>query len=378
MAKKTLKLSLAALLLLGSFSAVKNVSAESDTTGSTTSSPQWKADASLVVPSWFNEQQVQNGIMRTEINKDGYNFVHKNGQPLSKDEVSSFVEGTFDILPDENNQKANLVAVGYYTVNGQIQTDFYFSNIENTPIKDIKKQAVEVADKEYKNTKAFTTKNLLAQEPADTFPVDAATAAAAQSYIDTYHWSIYSDQEKYSDGTYVVAGLLDSTVEYSKAGTAVMNGSTVSVWDVKASNQTKPVNGYQTRQIASRHTVEAYVPDQKLLSYGPSTTTAGSNFTVSLSGINPTIPALSWNFSRQSVDVKDSSSLSAGYGKWTFDFPLGTAVAKGSFLMQPGIRVSNATGMVKFQHSHSGYYYKDLSAQGNGVSGLVTRELPDR
>ena len=116
------------------------------------------------------------------------------------------------------------------------------------------------------------------------------------------------------------------------------------------------------------------MPDEKLLSYGPTTTKAGSNFAVSLSG---GLPAIQWTFSRESVDVTDNSSLSGGYGKWTFDFPLGKTVAKSSFLMQPGIRITNATGMVKFQHSHLGNFYKDLANQGVGVSGLVSREFDD-
>ncbi|MFB9326534.1 hypothetical protein ACFFSY_11475 [Paenibacillus aurantiacus] len=338
-------------------------------------SPAWQSDI-VSLPVWLEEQIITNTLVQKNQRKQNnhYNFVHKNGKTLSEGDIKPFIEGSIDVQPGENNQKSNLVGVGYYTINGKKQTEFFFSNLDETPINDLKKIAVESANTANIKTNGFTRNFSSAEEPQST-PFAAATAVpTGTSYTDVFHWAIYSDQEKLSDGSYVVAGLLDSTVDYNKTGTTVINGQSVSVWDVKASNQTRAVNGYQTRQIATRHTVEPYVPDQKLLSYGPSTTTSGANFAVSLTGGLPTI---SWNFTRQSVDVTDNSSLSLGYGKWTFDFPLGTAVAKGTYLMQPGIRVSNASGQVKFQHSHSGYYYKNLSYQGNGVSGLVTRNFND-
>lgn len=347
----------------------------------TSESAEWIADPiTQNIPSWFNDQTI-NDLLRTKIStsKKEYHFIHMEGETLKKENIVSFVEGEIEILPEENGKQANLIAIGYYTINGKKNTDFYFSNIDNTPLKDIKKYAVEIATQVYAETNSFTKqRNIYTEPPAVSLEQNNSITAAAvpvgTSYVDTFHWAIYSDQEKLSDGSYVVAGLLDSTVEYSKQGTAISNGKTVSVWDVKASNQTRAVNGYQTRQIATRHTVEPYVPDQKLLSYGPTTTIAGSNFNVSLTG---GLPSVSWDFSRQSVDVTDNSSQSLGFGKWTFDFPLGTKVAKGTYLMQPGIRVSNASGQVKFQHSHSGYYYQNISYQGTGVTGLVARSFND-
>ncbi|NOG28485.1 hypothetical protein [Lysinibacillus fusiformis] len=356
--KKIITSTFASLMILAG-STVTTVKAESNEINDAIS-PEWIAEDIIITPSWFEEYSIS--LKSSTLNSNQYVFVHNNGQELSQSDVSSMIEGSIEIEPDENNQQANLVGIGYYTVDGKVQTDFYFSNIENTPIKDIRKYAIEIANEEYSQTNGFRTNNL------------TDVVVSPYAYGDTYHWLIYSNQEKDAYGSYLVAGFIDSSVEYTKNGTATIGGKKVSVWDVKASNQSKPQNSYQTRQIASRHTVEPYVPDQKLLSYGPTTTTTGSNFSVSLTNGFPTI---SWNFSRESVDVIDNSSLSAGYGKWTFDFPLGTKAAKGSFLMQPGIRVSNASGMVKFQHSHQGYFYKNLSYQGIGVTGLVTRELPD-
>ncbi|MFJ7186022.1 hypothetical protein [Lysinibacillus xylanilyticus] len=356
--KKIMTTTLASLMILAG-SAVPSAKAESNEVNNAIS-PEWNSEDIIITPSWFEEYSIS--LKSFALNNNQYVFVHNNGQELSQSEVSSMIEGSIEIEPDENNQQAKLVGVGTYTVNGKAQTDFYFSNIENPPIKDIKKYAIEIANEEYSQTNGFTTNQL------------TDTAVSAYSYGDNYHWIIYSDQEKNASGSYIVAGFIDSSVEYTKKGTAKIDGVNASIWDVKASNQSKPQNSYQTRQIATRHTVEPYVPDQKLLSYGPTTTKSGSNFSVSLS---TGLPTVSWSFSRESVDVTDNSSLSSGYGKWTFDFPLGTAVAKGSYLMQPGIRVSNASGMVKFQHSHQGYFYKNLSYQGVGVTGLVTREITD-
>ncbi|WP_127533986.1 hypothetical protein [Paenibacillus kobensis] len=210
-----------------------------------------------------------------------------------------------------------------------------------------------------------------------TFSADKANAAVAAgtTYTETFHFAIYSDAEKYADGTYVVAGLLDSSVTYTKAGDTTLNGTNTSVWDMKSSTTTRPVNGYQTRQVASRHGVEPYLPDQKVLSYGPSTTVAGSSFNVNLT---VGMPSVGWTTARSSVDVTDNSSMSNGYCKWTYDFPLGQTVSSNTYLMEPGMRVSNDTGMVKFQFRHYGYYYKNLSYAGTGDTGLVTREFTDR
>ncbi|WP_405158128.1 hypothetical protein [Paenibacillus sp. FSL H8-0283] len=343
------------------------------------SSPSWSPNASAQTPTWFKEINLNNSnssFKDNTLNNEGssiqYNFVHKEGNQLSEKELLPFITGEIEVLEDENNHKSHLVAIGTSNSNGQTQTDFYFSNIKDAPISDIKEYATEVAQKNYNANENFKQD----YTSINSYSNNAIVAAvpSGTNYIDTFHWIIYSDQEKLTNGNFVVAGFIDSTVTYTKQGTATINSKNVSVWDMKASTQTRPVNSYQTRQIASRHTIEPYVPDQRLLSYGPTTTKTGSNFSVSLTG---GFPSISWNFSRDSVDVTDTGSLSTGYGKWTFDFPLGKTVAKGSFLMEPGIRITNETGMVKFQHSHSGYYYKNLSYQGNGVSGLVSRSFND-
>ncbi|MGE6226424.1 hypothetical protein [Paenibacillus chitinolyticus] len=367
MNKKILSTSLAALIVISGAATGKVVDAASEPNSAdstTILASKWRGDSSLQSPEWFKEQVKSNeeSIKSLKINKQ-YNFIHKNGKSYSKEEISSLAKSNIDFSPDENNKKVYLVAVGYYTVNGEDQVEYFFSNIENPPINDIRKYAIEAATEKQRKTDGFTKKfSTTAEVPTGT------------SYADTFHYAIYSTQEKYSDGTYAVAGLLDSTIEYEKKGTTTISGKKASIWDIKANNQTKPVNGYQTRKIGSRHTVESYLSAQTLLSYGPTTTTAGSNFAVSLTG---GFPSVSWNFSRQTVDAIDSSSLSGGYGKWDFDFPLGAAVAKNTYLMQPGIRVANTSGMICTQHSHYGDYYKNLSYQGYGVSGMVNSCHPD-
>lgn len=126
------------------------------------SSPSWSPNASAQTPTWFKEINLNNSnssFKDNTLNNEGssiqYNFVHKEGDQLSEKELLPFITGEIEVLEDENNHKSHLVAIGTSNSNGQTQTDFYFSNIKDAPISDIKEYATEVAQKNYNANENF-------------------------------------------------------------------------------------------------------------------------------------------------------------------------------------------------------------------------------
>jgi hypothetical protein len=104
----------------------------------------------------------------------------------------------------------------------------------------------------------------------------------------------------------------------------------------------------------------------KLLSYGPKDD-SGFSVGVELSGI--TSP-LTWNFNVGNFSVNNVSSITSKYGRWIYTRNLGYP---DPFVTEPGIRVSNTSGNLAVQLSHSlNVAYYDNS------TGIVTVSLPDR
>lgn len=314
------------------------------------------------VPSWFKEISVNEAV---DLDLDGptplsddepsYYFISNDGNPLLENELGEITDGSVEILPNEEGETSNVIAIGKSIVNGVEKVDYYFSDNEKNDLEPFIENAIKVStdDKSRQIENNTGTKSI-----------------APRTITDTYSWAINDDINPS-----VVGGFLNSTVNYDKVGIATVNGKKASIWDMKAFNQAEPKNGYQTRQVSTRHSIEPYVPDQQLLSYGP-TSNAGST-TVEVSLLWGAIPTVTWSFNKQHVEIVDMSSKSSGYGKWTLDFVLGKDNAKTPYTYEPGIRASNASGQMKFQHNHFAKFYKNLSAEATESTPLVVKNLTD-
>lgn len=199
------------------------------------------------------------------------NVISKNGEPFSENDLNQLTDGSVGQLPNEEGKVDNIVAIGQTTLNGIVKTDYFFSEMVSNDMQTFKENAIKIATSYHdKDVKTLA---------------DAIMPAATQpSYIDTYSWAIHDDINPS-----VIGGYFNSTVEYYKQGQAVSGGKTVSVWDMNSFNQTEPINGYQTRDASSRHSIQAYMPDEKLLSYGPSGDVGSSSVSVTLSGGVPSV-----------------------------------------------------------------------------------------
>ncbi len=327
---------------------------------------------SVESPSWFKEISVEEAV-KTNIDEfvqgyasksslrnvvsNEYYFISNNGEPLDKNELSVLTDNSVEQLPNEDGKISNVIALGKSSINGVVMTDYYFSEMEFNEMESFKENAIKVATNSQKSEYARTLTNTV------------TPMSDAPNYIDTYSWAIYDDINPSAIG-----GYLNSTVEYYKQGKAISGGKTVSVWDMKSFNQTEPINGYQTRQASSRHSVEAYVPDEKMISYGPTGDVGSSTVEVSLTG---GVPTLTWAFNSTNITISDQSSMSQGFGKWTLNYVLGTTNAKSPYTYAPGIRAINFSGEMKFQHNHFGKFYKNLSAEATESTPLVVKRLTD-
>lgn len=312
-------------------------------------------------PSWFQDVSVKDisNDKKAEIIKDvkskktsTYYLIHNEGDELLPEQIKDLMIGEWEYANDPLGTPNYLLGIGIENDNGVIRTDFHFDQVDHIPLGQLKDTV---------SRKAFERKISISTD---------VSAMSTPTYGDSY-----SQTFRNANDNNVIVGYYTSNVDYYRQGTSIINGKTTSVWDIKYFNQVRPNYSstlYQTRNVITRSSVEAYV-NQTVRSYGPTTTSAGAGAAVSLTGIMPTF---SWAFGNTGVTITDSSVLPK-YGRWTFDFPLGTTYSKNSYAAEPGTRITNTVGNIGIQHSHSIYWYKNLSYSITSYTGILERFWPD-
>jgi hypothetical protein len=326
----------------------------------TTSTTSTKAPAQ---GDWYTELLVQDNI---PVNLEGantkYYFMHNNGKKVDMTKLEKLIKSGLNVTPQEGQTKlSTLVGVGVYKMNGTTYTDFVFEETELASGEVLKK-----GKERAQMTKDMANKQqpLVTEYAAEAIIVEGGSP----NYVDNYAWTF---QDSYNNK--INMGQFNSSVQYYRQGTASINGKTNSVWDIKYFNESKPLNSYQTRKIVTRSSVQAFSA-QDILSYGPETTPTSSSASVNLTGF---LPSFSWTFNTASSKITNSSDMTANYGRWTFDVSLGTSTATNTFVTQPGARFTNSTGKFGVEHSHTAEYYKNLSANDIGYTGVLQRFWTD-
>ncbi|WP_141201623.1 hypothetical protein [Paludifilum halophilum] len=284
-----------------------------------------------------------------EVRQGEYVLLHNKGKAFVSDAINNKIPGSLKIK-EQNGHKTDLVGVGLYKKNGRVHTDFFLTNKSEMSFDVLEQRAQK------KSAQRSQTVSAMEDTP---------------SYTDGFEWSFYDEE------TGELSGTMTSDVEYYRQGTATdADGKKVSVWDVKYFNTVRPTYaGYfwQTRELITRSSVEGRSGEQ-IKSYGPQTTPDGADAQVSLTGL---VPTFAWTFKTYDSKIQDTSDLTVDYGRWISDITLGTDVSKYTYVTQPGVRVTNSTGNIYFDHSHRVYFYKNLSADNYGYTGVITRNWPD-
>lgn len=195
-----------------------------------------------------------------------------------------------------------------------------------------------------------------------------AETAATPTYSDSFTYQVVDTRNNNT-----LAGLFISNVEYTKKGTALLNGVTSSVWDAQYFNQLSLRNSYQNWELITKSTVAPRI-HQTMRLYGP--TSAGKNSTVSV-GLSRLVPSISWNFNLYASSVTDYSRLNEKYARWVCSNAFSSSTAKTTPVTQPGVRITNNRGNIGFQHVHNIDFYKNLSANPAMNTGSINRYLPD-
>ena len=162
-----------------------------------------------------------------------------------------------------------------------------------------------------------------------------------------------------------------------KTKEARVNGVEGSIWDVTTFTQYEKkeairINNYYTRLSADK-------PNQALLAYGPVGDSIGGMLTVNLTGgFNPTkpLPDIEYSFNIAGFSVRDYSSLSSKYGRWKFYDGVGNLR---SMTTQPGIRVSNTSGSLVIELSHTTDNNSGIDGYAGGMrTGVIQIWVTDR
>ena len=301
------KVMISALTVLLGISLFSSNSLATETTE--TNEPTNEIATKIETPDWFKEYSTSKSekVDLKSKNDNEYRFLHNEGKSIPLTSVNEVIQGEFT-----HDSKWNIVGVGTYELDGKVYTDFVFSNLETESVDNIRQSAIKKATEKYSNEKK-----------------SVSILAATNNYLDSYTYNLYDNYSK-------LAGVFTSNVEYERLGTGSLNGNTVSIWDVAYFNQSRPTNGYQTREIITRST--AVYSDQTIRSYGPFTTQKNGSASVSLSGIKP---SFSWNFNTYDSVITDTSSIPDRYARWIFKTALGSNTAKSTYVMEPGVRMTN-------------------------------------
>ncbi|MCB2293595.1 hypothetical protein LGK95_08675 [Clostridium algoriphilum] len=249
-------------------------------------------------------------INRMNISKSKV-VVHNNGKPIKT-----------DMLVEKQGNE--LVAISKEIKNGINYETYYFSNNDSNNINDVFKKIVSNDD------------------------VNTVSSSAVQGtgqYVRTYNWSFY---RSLLFGKDLLVATMSDSIEFSrKSTTASINGTIGSIWDIKANSQVQRNTSTTDRLNEEITTLDVADTSQQLLDWGP-TSTSSTKVSVGLAGIVPTV---GWIFDSSGFKITDLSNKGAKYGKWKFAAP--SAGATSSLTTKPGIRVTNTSGDLKLNLSHT-------------------------
>ncbi|HZG59348.1 MAG TPA: hypothetical protein VEY68_02395 [Anoxybacillus sp.] len=278
-------------------------------------------------------------------------LIHNNGKPLKQDVLED---------PGENH----LIAIYQAELNGKLYEKYYFSNMVNNNIDEIKNDVIE-------NTKMIKTdpngfiKKLSKTEKGKEESLDLISIAAVQPELSGGHWRTYS-WSFYSPITSLKAGTFTTSLHFDrKSSSANINGKTGSIWDIRAFNEYEASN-YRIDIQNTR--MDVNYSAQQIHSYGPFDD-AGFDVSVNLTGF---VSGNAWSFNVGSVYTNNDSSIANKYGRWEWYHTWG--YMQDPFVTQPGMRVSNTSGNLAIKHSHS--FHTSYSYWH--YTGVVTTYIPDR
>ena len=287
-----------------------------------------------------------------------YYFIHNKGKALDSKALEKYIKSGFAIKPELAQKKLyDLVGVGVFKSGDTTYTDFLFDSKDKASLEEIRANG---------KSRALKTKKKAEEKAIESLGI--STEGDAPNYVDSYNWTF---EDSYNNN--IDMGNFTSNVSFTRQGTTTYNGRLNSVWDVKYFDESEPVNSYQTKEVVTRSSVQAF-NTQDLITYGPFTTSSQSTAEVNLSGL---MPSFTWQFQTNDSTVTNDSSTTYNYGRWIFKTALGTNTAKFTSVTEPGARFTNYSGNFGIEHSHTAEYYKNLSANDIGYTGVVQRFLPD-
>jgi len=276
----------------------------------------------------------------------GVTILHNDGKPIETNIIGEQKIEASEDNPDAKEEDNNLFAVVEYNKDGKTQKDYYFSNQESDDLNEVKDKAKE-------EQKALD---------ADKSTFKAMAVASGSSYTNTYHFNFYNKTSKKKESV-----LTNSLQLNRKSSSTTINGKKGSVWDVKSISQVEnPIINPPVMQWIQRLAVPYSA--EKLIDEGPASSSA-AKVNVSLSGLTP---GISWDFSLGGTNIKNSSSYSGKYGRWTLKRNTLNFQPK-SLKMTPGIRATNTSGNFAVQMSHQ---YDRRNSPHN--TGVITMSVPDR
>lgn len=276
----------------------------------------------------------------------GVTVMHNGGKPIDTNIISEQKIEASEDNPDAKEEDNNLFAIVEYDKDGKTYKDYYFSNQETDDLKEVK----EKAEEEKKELEA------------DKGTFKAMAVASGNYHSNNYHFNFYNSTTKKKET------VLTNTLELTrKTSAGVIDGKKGSVWDVKSTSQAEnKIINPPVMQWIQRLAVPYGA--EKLIDNGPASSSA-AEVSVSLSGLTP---GISWNFKLGGTNIKNSSSKSGKYGRWTLKRNTLNFQPK-SLTMKPGIRASNTSGNFAVQMSHQ--YDRRNSPHSTGV---ITMAVPDR
>lgn len=281
----------------------------------------------MITTDTWNIQDAQNSRKQMKqfalSNKD--QFFHNKGMAM-----------TTDLFKDGQSQGNYLVAVYRAVRNGKNVESYYFTT-------------------EPENNEAGLVKRVTQKEVEK---ISQVVPLATGNEVRTFNWIEKKNGKELAELTTNV-NLLRKTKKAS------VNGVEGSIWDVTTFTQYEKkeairINNYYTRLSADKQ-------NQELLAYGPIGDSTGGTLNVNLTGgANGAlpIPSIGYSFSIDGFSVQDYSSLSGKYGRWKFYDGIGNLQ---SMTTQPGIRVSNTSGSLVIELSHTTSNNNDIAGYTGGL-----------
>ena len=293
----------------------------------------------MIKTDTWNIQNTQNSQKKMEqlALDDKDQFFHNNGLAM-----------TTDLFRKGESHGNYLVAVYRAVRNGRTTESYYFTT-------------------EPKENKAALVKRVTEQELEQMTQV---APLAVGNETRTFSWVEEKNGKE-------LATLTTNVDLLRKTKNASINGVDGSIWDITTFTQYEKkeavrINNYYTRLSADK-------PNQQLLAYGPIGDSTGGTLNVNLTGGfngGTPVPGIGYSFSISGFSVKDYSSLSGKYGRWKFYDGIGNLK---SMTTKPGIRVSNTSGSLVIELSHTTDNNSGIDEYAGGLqTGVIQIWVTDR